>query len=146
MMVKAGFARGSYSVCVFHHKEESIRAATNGDDVAALGATVGSDWFRGVTQGRTEAKLKSRLQTRKPGAVRILNGITTVANGGSEHEADQRRAEISMMDMEIDEGSRGLTTPGSNSEGGQDVGGEVKGDRGEHLQSRGGERKLPKTK
>ena len=35
------------------------------------------------------------------------------------------------MDIDIDEGSNGVTTPGSNSEGGQEVRGESKGDRGE---------------
>ena len=73
-----------------------------------------------------EVKFKGRLERGKPGAVRILNRIVTVTENGLEYEADQRHAEIFMKDMGNDEGSRGLTTPGSNSEGGQDVGGEVK--------------------
>ena len=76
-------------------------------------------------------KFKGRLEMRKPGAVRILNRIVTVANDGLEYEADQRHAEILMTDMGIDEGSKGVTTPGSNSKGGQEVRGEVTGDRGE---------------
>ncbi len=36
-----------------------------------------------------------------------------------------------MKDIGIGEGSRGLTTPASNSEGGQDVGREVKRDKSE---------------
>ncbi len=50
-----------------------------------------------------------------------------MASGGLEYEADQRHAEILMKDMGIDEGSKGVTTPGCNSEGGQ----EVNGDRSE---------------
>ncbi len=74
-----------------------------------------------------EMKFKSSLQRRGPGAVRILNRTATVANGGLEYEADQRHAEILVKDMGIDEGSRGVTAPGSNSEVGQDV----KGDESE---------------
>ncbi len=44
-----------------------------------------------------------------------------------EYEADQRHAEILMKDMGIDEGSKGVVSPGSNGEGGQDE----KGDKGE---------------
>ncbi len=77
-----------------------------------------------------EVKFKSRPQRRKPGAVRISNRIVTVASGGLEYEADQRHAEILAEDVGIDEGSRGLTTPGSNSRGGQDAGAEVEGGRG----------------
>ncbi len=51
----------------------------------------------------------------------------TVTDGGLEYEADQRNAEILMKDTGTEEGSRGVTTPGSNGEGGQDV----KGDRRE---------------
>ncbi len=54
-----------------------------------------------------EAKFKSRLQGGKPGAVRILNRIVTVAKDGLEYEADQRHAEILMRDVGIDEESRG---------------------------------------
>ncbi len=49
-----------------------------------------------------EVKFESRLQSRKPGAVRILDRIVTVANGGLEYEADQRLAEILMKDMGVD--------------------------------------------
>ncbi len=80
-----------------------------------------------------EVKLKERLETRRPGAVRILSRIVTVASGGLEYEADQRHPEILMKDMGIDEGSKGVATPGSNSEGGQDVRGELKGDRREQV-------------
>ncbi len=55
----------------------------------------------------------------------------TVASEGLEYEADRRQAEILMKDMGIDEGSKGVATLGSNSEGGQDVRGGAKGDRGE---------------
>ncbi len=53
-----------------------------------LGAKVDLDCFRGVIQRRMEVRLKSRLQRGKPGAVRILNRVVTVANGGLEYEAD----------------------------------------------------------
>ena len=74
-----------------------------------------------------EVKFKGRLERRKPETVQILDKTVTVAGGGLEYEADQRHAEILMKDMGIDEGRRGVTTPGSNGEGGQDV----KGDRSE---------------
>ena len=38
-----------------------------------------------------------------------------------DYEADQTHADILMKDLGIDEGSKGVTTPGSNSEGGQEV-------------------------
>ncbi len=65
-----------------------------------------------------EVMFKARLERKRPGAVIILSRIVTVTNGGLEYEADQRHAEFLMKDMGIDEGSRGVTTPGSNGEGG----------------------------
>ena len=58
--------------------------------------------------------------------MRILNRIATVTSGGLDYEAGQRHANILMKDMGIDEGSKGVTTSGSNSEGGQEVRGEMK--------------------
>jgi hypothetical protein len=46
-----------------------------------------------------EVKFNSRLQRRRPGAVRILNRIATVASDGLEYEAGQRQAGIFMKDM-----------------------------------------------
>ena len=44
----------------------------------------------------------------------------TATDQGLEYEADQRHAEILMRDMGIDEGSKGVATPGvSRGEGGQ---------------------------
>ncbi len=57
----------------------------------------------------------------------ILNRLVTVASGGLEYEADQRHAEILMKDMGINEGSKGVTMPGCNGQGGP----EAKGDRSE---------------
>ncbi len=49
-----------------------------------------------------------------------MNRIATVPDSGLEYEADQRRAEILMKDMGIDEGSKGVSTLGvSTSEGGK---------------------------
>ena len=53
-----------------------------------------------------------------------MNRIVTVVNSGLEYEADQRHAEILMRDMGIDEGSKGVVTPGSNGEGGPEFGGD----------------------
>ena len=59
-----------------------------------------------------EVKFKNRLERGRPGAVRILNRIVTVTDKGLEYEADQRHAEILIKDMGINEGSKGITTPG----------------------------------
>ncbi len=48
----------------------------------------------------------------------ILSRIATVTSGGLDYEAHQRHTEILMKDIGIDEGSKGVTTPGRNSEGG----------------------------
>ncbi len=53
-----------------------------------------------------------------------MNRIVTVANDGLECDADQMHAEILMKDMGIDVGGRGVTTSGSDGEGGQDVKGD----------------------
>ncbi len=100
-------------------KEKDVRAVVHGDDFAALGSRSGLDWFREVTQRRMEAKFKVRLERTRPGAVRILNRTVTVTSEGLDYEADQRHAEISMKDMGVDEGSKGVSNPGSNSEGGE---------------------------
>jgi hypothetical protein len=78
-----------------------------------------------------EVNFKARLERRRPIAVRVLSSIVAVTSGGLDYEADQRHAEILIMDVGVDEGSKGITTPGSNSEGGQDVRGEVKGNTNE---------------
>ncbi len=101
MMVEASFTQRSYCVCVsYHNKEKCVRAVVHCDDFTVLRANVDLGWFRGFIQRRMEVKFKSRLQRRRPGAVRILNRIVTVANGGLEYEADQRHAEILMKDMD----------------------------------------------
>ncbi len=41
-----------------------------------------------------------------------MNRIATVTENGLAYEADQRQAEISMTDMGIDDGSKGVGTPG----------------------------------
>ena len=62
-----------------------------------------------------EVKLKARLERKRPGAVRILNRISTVTSRRLDYEADQRHAEILMKDVEIDEGPpRGATAKGGN--------------------------------
>ncbi len=67
-----------------------------------------------------EVKFKGSLERGKPGAARILTGIVTVTENGLEYEADQGHAEILMRDMGIDEGCKGVVTPGlSTNEGGQ---------------------------
>ncbi len=74
------------------------------------------DRFHGFAQQRMEVKFKGRVERGKPGAARILNKIVTV----TEHEADQRHAEILMRDVGIDEGCKGAVTPGvSTTEGWQ---------------------------
>ncbi len=50
-----------------------------------------------------------------------MNRIVAVASGGLENEADLRHADMLMKDMGVDEGSKGVITPGSNGEGGQDL-------------------------
>jgi hypothetical protein len=102
MMVEAGHMQGSYSTLVFYHKEKNNRPVVRGDDFTVPGSRVELDWLREVTQRHTDMKFKSRLQRRRPGAVKIVYRIATVANGVLEYE-------------------------GSNGEGGQDV----KGDKSE---------------
>ncbi len=107
-MVDTGFRQGSYSACAFYHEEKSARVVAHGGDFTVLGPSKSLDWFRGVAQRRMEVKFKDRLERGKPGSVRILNRIATVTENGLEHEADQRRAEILMRDMGIDEGCKGV--------------------------------------
>ncbi len=66
-----------------------------------------------------EVKFNARPEREKSGAVRILDRIATVTDGGFEHEADQRQAEILMKDMGIDEGSRGSPPRGATEKGGK---------------------------
>ncbi len=52
-----------------------------------------------------------------------MSRIAKVVKDGLEYEVDQRQAEILMKDRGTDGESRGLTAPGSSSEGGHGVGG-----------------------
>ena len=114
---------------MFYHEEKNARVVARGDDFTALGPSKSLDWFRGVVQQGMEVKFKGRLERGKPGAVTILNRIVTVTGNGLEYEADQRHAEILMRDMGIDEGSKGVVTPGvSTSEGGQAQEGQARGE------------------
>ncbi len=54
-----------------------------------------------------------------------------------EYEADQRRAEILRKVFGIDEGSRGVATPGSNGEGVQDVKGDKSDNKFQAVAARG---------
>ncbi len=112
MMLEVGFRQGSYSACVFYHEQKNVRVLVRESDFTVLGPSKSLNWFRGVVQQRMEVKLKGRLETGKPGAVRILNRIVIVTENGFEYEADQRQAEILMRDMGIDESSKGVVTPG----------------------------------
>ncbi len=71
-----------------------------------------------------------------------------VAADGLEHEALEYEAdaEISMKDMGIDEGSRGLTTPGSSSEGAWCRRRSKRRQEREQVQSGDGKRVLPRTR
>jgi hypothetical protein len=119
MMIEAGCKQGSHSACAPYHKEKDARAVVRGDDFKVLGSRSGLDRFREVIQRRMEVKGKARLERRRPGAARILNRIATATSGGVDYEADRRHSEILMKDMGTDEGSKAVTTPGSNGEVGE---------------------------
>jgi hypothetical protein len=87
MMVEIGFTQGSYGACAFYHKEKDIRAAVHGGDFTVPGSRVGLDWSREVIQRRMGVKFKSRLQRRRPGAVRILHKVVIAASGWSTRRA-----------------------------------------------------------
>ncbi len=111
---------------MFYRKEKDIRLVVHVDDFTVLGSRVGLDWFREVIQCRMEVKFKGKLGRRRPGAVRILNRIAMVVSGGLEYEVDQRQAKVLIEEIGVDEGSRGVSTPGSHGEGGQYVAGQQK--------------------
>ena len=64
---------------MLYREKKNIRAVVHGDDFTALGSRAVLDWFREVTQRRTEVKFKARLERIKPGAVRIVSRVATVA-------------------------------------------------------------------
>ncbi len=88
MMIEAEYTQGSYSVCVFYHKEKDVRAVAHGEDFTVRGLRSSLDWLRGAAQRRTEVKFKARLERKRPGAVRLLSRIVTVTSGGLDYEAD----------------------------------------------------------
>ncbi len=69
-------------------------------------------------------KFKESLDRRELETVRILNRVVTVASGG-ERQLGVRDGPEARGDLDeghgVDEGGKGVTTPGSNSEGGQVV-------------------------
>ncbi len=81
-MVELGFTQGSYSACVFYHKDKDVRDVVHGGEFTVLGSRGDLDWFREVTQQRVEVKIKGRLERRRPGAMRILSRIATATSGG----------------------------------------------------------------
>ncbi len=74
---------------------------------------------------------KDRLGRGRPRAVGILHRIASVKEQGLEYDADQRRAEILVRDIGVDESSKGVVTPGAvcTSEGGQHREGECRAER-----------------
>ncbi len=114
IVTEVGFKQGWHSTCVVYHKEKNVQVVAQGDDFAALGGR-SLDWFRGGVQRHVEVKFKGTLDAGKLGAVRMLNRITTVTEHGLECEAEQRHAKILMMEMGIDEGNKGVATPGASA-------------------------------
>ena len=53
--------------------------------------------------------------------MRIMNRIATSTEAGLEYEADQRHAEIIVMETGLTEESKEVVTPGASAEEGKDT-------------------------
>ena len=72
------------------------------------------DWFKEKMNKRYENKHRGRIgpHPNSDKAIRILNRVVEWTDTGIEYEADQRHAEIIAKEMNLDENSRSVATPG----------------------------------
>ena len=86
----------------------------HGDDFTILGWECQLDWFKETMNKRFENKHRGRIGPRPHDdkSIRILNRVVEWTDNGIEYEADQRHAEIIAKEMNLDENSRSLSTPG----------------------------------
>ena len=75
----------------------------HGDDFTVLGGRKGLDWFRERIQEKFPVKFRGRLgpTDKDDKEIRILNRIITWTDEGILYEADQRHAEIIIMEMNL---------------------------------------------
>ena len=82
------------------------RAIRLGDDFTAFVSECGLDWYRGVITERFESKVKGRSGPgRADGkSMRVLNRMNHWTPVGIEYEADQRHADIIVVELLLGEG------------------------------------------
>merc|ERR1711873_42778 len=104
---------GLATPCMFFHAARDIRVVVHGDDFTVLGRSDNLDWFRQRISSHFEVKFRGRLgpEGADDKAIRILNRVVTWTCDGSEHEADQRHAEIILQHLGLSDSSKAVGTP-----------------------------------
>ena len=116
VMVNLGFTPGKYSPCLFLHEQRRLRAFIHGDDFVLAGTDQHLLWFE------VEAKkhiLLKRVAFFGPDPIddkemRVLNRILhwDVETDAIEWEGDPRHSDITISQMGLSQGSKGVSTPG----------------------------------
>ena len=83
-----------------------------------LGLEEDLDWFRMRISEVFKVKFRGRIGPDEGDDkfIRILNRVVEWTPGGIEYEADQRHAEIIVKKLGLEEGAKGVSTPGCRKE------------------------------
>ena len=109
-----GFVQGISSPCVFHHPAWRLVTAVHGDDFTTRGSKANLDKFEKLLRAKYELKSGGRLG---PGHgddkfAMVLNRAVHWTEEGVTVEADPRQVEKVLHELNIDDGSKTLSTPG----------------------------------
>ena len=130
--------QGMASPCVFSHPVRGITVSVHGDDFTACGPKRELDWFEQTLRSHYELTVGGRLG---PGCkddkeATVLNRVIRWTDDGVEYEADPRKVEKLLEELELDgDGVNGVVTPGLKAQAHQ-VQGEKELPESEHTRFR----------
>ncbi len=110
-MKAAGFRQGKYNPCTYWHKGRKLRTLVHGDDFVTTGDRENVRWLKKKMEERFD--IKTKVIGNQPGEAkeeRILNRVIRVTRDGWEYEPDQRRAELIIKGLKLED-AKGVLTP-----------------------------------
>jgi len=113
-LIDMGFQQGRSSPCLFYHPLKNLMCAVHGDDFTVRGAKRHLDDFEAELRRRYELKSGGRLG---PGPdddkqAMVLNRVVTWGPEGLTLEADPRQVEKVLLELGLDDDTKGAATPG----------------------------------
>jgi len=113
-LIDMGFHQGRSSPCLFYHPSKGMMCAVHGDDFTVRGSKRHLDEFEAELRRRYELKSGGRLG---PGhgddkQAMVLNRVVTWGPDGVTIEGDPRQIEKILLELGLDNETKGAATPG----------------------------------